>query len=111
VYSFIETKTFGRLVQKYLSDDEYCALQTALIENPEAGPVISGSGGVRKLRWAAPKRGKRGGFRIIYFLQRAQGLIWMLTMYSKNVTDTLSADVLRKIRAEIEDGEKKEGHR
>ena len=104
VYSFVETRTFSRLVQEYLSDDEYRALQAALIENPEAGPEIAGSGGVRKLRWAAPGRGKRGGFRIIYCLQPAQGSIWMLTMYAKNVTDTLSADVLRKIRAEIEDG-------
>jgi hypothetical protein len=39
-----------------------------------------------------------------YYSQRAQGLIWMLTMYSKNVTDTLSAEVLRKIRAEVDDG-------
>lgn len=98
-------------MQKYLSDDEYRALQAALIENPEAGSVISGSAGVRKLRWAAPGRGKRGGFRIVYYLQRAQGSIWLLTMYAKNVTDTLSADVLRRIRAEIEDGRKKKGYR
>ena len=111
MHSFIETRTFSRLVQEYLSDDEYRALQSALIEHPEAGSVIVGSRGVRKLRWAAPGRGKRGGFRIIYYLQRSQGFIWMLTMYSKNVTDTLPADVLRKIRAEIEDGEEKKGHR
>lgn len=98
-------------MQKYLSDDEYRALQAALIENPEAGSVISGSAGVRKLRWAAPGRGKRGGFRIVYYLQRAQGSIWLLTKYAKNVTDTLSADVLRRIRAEIEDGRKKKGYR
>jgi hypothetical protein len=104
VFTFVETRTFSRLVQEYLSDDEYRALQAALIENPEAGAVIAGSGGVRKLRWAARGQGKRGGLRIIYYLQRTQGSIWMLTMYSKNVTDTLSTDVLRKIRAEIEDG-------
>jgi mRNA-degrading endonuclease RelE of RelBE toxin-antitoxin system len=68
MFSFIETQLFSRLVQEYLSDDEYRALQATLIENPEAGSVISGSGGVRKLRWAAPGRGKRGGYRIIYCL-------------------------------------------
>ncbi len=54
VFSFIETRMFTRLVQDYLSDDEYQALQRTLIENPESGPVIRGTGGVRKLRWKAP---------------------------------------------------------
>ena len=49
--SFVETKLFTRLVQEYLSDDEYSELQQALIANPEAGAVVPGSGGIRKLRW------------------------------------------------------------
>lgn len=65
VFSFIETKLFTRLVQDYLTDDEYRELQTMLIEQPEAGDVIPGSGGVRKVRWRAPGRGKRGGYRVI----------------------------------------------
>jgi hypothetical protein len=52
--SFVETKLFTRLVQEYLSDDEYSRLQQALLSDPEAGAVIPGSGGVRKLRWALP---------------------------------------------------------
>ena len=58
MYSFIETRLFSRLVQEYLSDEEYQKLQSALMENPEAGDVIPESGGVRKLRWRAPGRGK-----------------------------------------------------
>ncbi|MDZ7736758.1 MAG: type II toxin-antitoxin system RelE/ParE family toxin [Gammaproteobacteria bacterium] len=103
MYSFIETRMFSRLVQEYLSDEEYRALQTVLIDNPETGPVIPGSGGVRKLRWAAQGRGKRGGYRIIYYLRKSQGVIWMLTIYPKNVTDSIPAAVLKKIREEIED--------
>ena len=60
VFSFIETRMFTQLAQEYLSDDDYRELQQALISNPEVGPVVPGSGGVRKLRWAAPGRGKRG---------------------------------------------------
>jgi mRNA-degrading endonuclease RelE of RelBE toxin-antitoxin system len=104
MYSFIETKLFTKLVLDYLSDDEYGALQEALIREPEQGPVIPGSGGIRKLRWAAAGRGKRGGYRVIYFLRRANGIIWMITMYPKNVTENIPAHVLRQIAKEIEDG-------
>jgi hypothetical protein len=60
MFSFIETRFFTKLVLNYMTDDEYSGLQRALMTDPEAGPVIPGSGGVRKLRWAAPGRGKRG---------------------------------------------------
>ena len=103
VFTFVETALFTRLVDEYLTDDEYLRLQVALAENPERGPVIVGSGGVRKLRWAAPGRGKRGGFRVIYYLRSHAGTIWMLTMYPKNVADNISAHVLRQIRREIDD--------
>src|SRR5437764_6173289 len=104
VFSFIETKLFTRLVQEYLSDDEYQELQKLLIEQPEAGDVVPGSGGVRKLRWRAPGRGKRGGYRVIYFARVERGVIWMLTMYPKNVADKIPAHVLRAIREEVENG-------
>jgi len=102
MYSFVETRLFTRLVGEYLSDDEYQKLQTALMDNPVAGDVIPGSGGVRKLRWRAPGRGKRGGYRIIYFVKASTRIIWMLTLYPKNVTDNIPSQVLRQIRKEIE---------
>ena len=104
MYRFIETRLFTRLVSDYLSDDEYRKLQTTLIGNPNAGDVVPGSGGVRKLRWAAAGRGKRGGYRVIYFAKMAQGVIWMLTMYPKNVAENMPAHVLRQIRKEVDDG-------
>ncbi|MGH9350009.1 MAG: type II toxin-antitoxin system RelE/ParE family toxin [Vicinamibacterales bacterium] len=108
--TFVETKLFTKLVQEYLSDDEYAALQQSLIANQEAGDVIPGSGGVRKLRWAVAGRGKRGGIRVIYFLRLRHGEIWMLTLYAKNVADNIPAQTLKKIKEEI-DAEGEAGHR
>jgi mRNA-degrading endonuclease RelE of RelBE toxin-antitoxin system len=101
MFSFIETRAFTKLVLEYLTDTEYAELQAALIVDPEAGSVIPGSGGVRKLRWAASGRGKRGGYRIIYYVRRTSGVIWMLTIYPKNVAETIPAHVLRRIREEV----------
>ena len=103
MFSFIETRLFTKLVLDYLSDDDYGRLQETLMRDPESGPAIPGSGGVRKLRWAAPGRGKRGGYRIIYYVRRARGVIWMLTMYPKNVAENIPAHVLRQIAKEVED--------
>ena len=104
MFTFVETPLFTRLVAEYLSDQEHGELQAALIENPEVGAIIPGSGGVRKLRWALPGRGKRGGLRVIYYLRSAQGVVWMLTLYPKNVAENIPAHVLRKILKEIEGG-------
>ena len=87
-----------------MADDEYRQLQAALLERPEAGGVIPGSGGVRKLRWRAAGRGKRGGYRVIYLPRTAQRVIWMLTMYPKNVAEKIPAHVLREIRKEVDNG-------
>lgn len=102
MFSFIETKLFSRLVGNYLTDDEYALLQGALIEAPDRGALVPKSGGVRKLRWAQPGRGKRGGVRIIYYPKTREGVIWMLTIYAKNETENIPADVLRKIKEEID---------
>ena len=102
MHTFVETRLFTKLVQEYLSDDEYGALQQALVANPEAGDVIPGSGGVRELRWSIAGRGKRGGIRVIYYLRSRQGQIWMLTLYAKNVSENIPAHVLKKIREEID---------
>jgi hypothetical protein len=100
--TFVETKLFTELVLDYLSDDEYAAMQQFLVVNPEAGDVIPGSGGVRKLRWGVAGRGKRGGLRVIYFLRRRHDEVWMLTLYAKNVADNIPAKVLKKIKEAID---------
>jgi hypothetical protein len=64
---FIEAPLFTRLLPDYLAEDDYIALQLFLVRDPEAGDLIPGTGGFRKLRWADPRRGKgkRGGLRVI----------------------------------------------
>jgi hypothetical protein len=103
MFTFVETRLFTRLIGEHLSDEEYLELQLAIARNPEAGPIIPGSGGVRKLRWARRGRGKRGGLRVIYYVRTRAGVIWMLTVYAKGVTESIPAHVLRQIRKEIED--------
>jgi len=74
------------------------------VGDPGSGPVIRGSGGIGKLRWAAPGRRKRGEYCVIYYVKRANGVILMLTMYPKNVAESIPAHALRQIRKEVEDG-------
>jgi mRNA-degrading endonuclease RelE of RelBE toxin-antitoxin system len=101
VYTFVETKLFTRLIDEQMSDDEFAALQLYLVVNPEAGDVIKGTGGVRKLRWKGSGRGKRGGLRVIYYLRLQIGQIWLLTAYAKNVKDDIPAAVLKRIKEEL----------
>jgi mRNA-degrading endonuclease RelE of RelBE toxin-antitoxin system len=104
VLTFVETKLFTSLIQQYLADDEYAALQQALAAKPDTGDLIRGSGGVRKLRWGVQRRGKRGGVRVIYYLRSHQGEIWMLTVYAKNEDASIPGHVLKKIKEEIDGG-------
>ena len=87
---FVETPIFCRRVQEYLDDDEYAELQTFLAERPDAGNVIKGSGGMRKLRWAGSGRGKRGGLRVIYYLWLGGAQFWLFTVYDKDEADDLN---------------------
>ena len=102
MFEFIETPFFTKSLDRYLDDDGYRELQTYLNEHPESGKIVPGSGGVRKLRWAAAGRGKRGGLRIIYYLRLARGHIWMLTLYGKNVREDIPAHVLKALKEAIE---------
>lgn len=64
---FIESPMFTRFIVDAMGDEEYGALQAALIQNPDVGDVIRGTSGLRKMRWRAAGRGKRGGIRVIYY--------------------------------------------
>lgn len=101
---FIETPTFTRLLSGLLTDDEYAGLQGVLVENPAAGDIIRGGGGIRKLRHALPGRGKSGGVRVIYYWLRDDGQIYMLLIYPKSKKGTLTDQevaVLRELVKEL----------
>ena len=98
---FIEATAFTKYVYEYLSDDEFLGLQSFLLQYPEAGKVVPGSGGVRKVRWAMSGKGKSGGVRVIYYFKRQDDEIWLLTIYSKNEVENIPAHVLRQVAKEI----------
>jgi len=78
--------------------------QSADVCRDDAGDLIRGSGGVRKLRWGVAGRGKRGGVRVIYYLRSHQDETWMLTVYAKNEEASIPGHVLKKIKEEIDGG-------
>jgi len=100
---FIETTVFTRQVLANLDEQEYRALQLYLALDPNAGDVIPGSGGLRKVRWGLSSRGKRGGVRVIYFWRSAAHTLYLLLLYPKNERDNLSPAELRQLRRLILD--------
>ena len=99
----VETPIFTRQVMSELSEDEYRLLQLHLLQHPEAGAVIPGSGGLRKLLWRMPGRGKRGGARLIYFSRTSAGRLYLLFLYPKNERSDLTRAQLRTLRELVED--------
>lgn len=91
---FRETTIFTQKLLEILPDDQYSDLQKALASNPELGEIISGGGGIRKVRWSLPGKGKRGGVRIIYYWAVSRDLILMLLIYPKSrQTDMTPAEI------------------
>ncbi len=99
---FVETRAFTRRVEALLPGEVYRALQAALVVNPDAGPVIRGSGGLRKLRWSVAGRGKRGGARVIYYHHRPGETLLMLFVFAKNERSDLSSAQLSTLREIVE---------
>ena len=85
------TRTYERAIRKLLPEDTRREMEAAIVAAPEAAPVIRGTGGIRKLRWAGSGRGKRGGIRAIYFWHAGPEAVYMLTAYAKADRDDLTA--------------------
>lgn len=99
---FVETHVFTKQVTSIMSDDEYQALQKHLAQHPDAGAVIEGTGGLRKIRVAIGGRGKSGGARVIYYYFASASQIAMIFAYPKNVQATLTAEQKKMLKAVVE---------
>ena len=103
--TFIETHIFSRSRAQYLSEESFRAFEEWLLENLEAGDLIVGTGGCRKVRWAQPGRGKSGGVRIIYYYKSRNARVFLLMVYPKSLQDNLTVaqkNLLRNIIKQLE---------
>lgn len=99
---FVETPLFTRRVKELLDDDAYGEFQGFLRDNPEAGDLIEGTGGLRKMRVGAKGHGKRGGARVIYYHFVSRENIALLMIYPKNEQRDLSNDERKALKSIIE---------
>lgn len=99
---FIETPVFTREIRGLLPDEEYRMLQTALMFRPDAGDIIRGGGGLRKIRWNLPGRGKRGALRVIYYWDPPE-TVYMLLPYKKTDQDDLTPEQLKFLRTMVKE--------
>jgi hypothetical protein len=97
-----ETPVFVRYAVEVWSEAERQEFITFIAANPEAGDIIRGSGGCRKVRWSRGGSGTSGGVRVIYFLARDE-VIWLMIVYAKAKFDTLPAAFLSQLRKEVDD--------
>jgi len=104
MYTVIETPTFTEDAKGLWSEEDRGAFCAWLAANPEAGDVIPGSGGCRKVRWRRQGTGKSGGVRVIYFTRLESGELWLLVIYAKSVRGNIPAHLLKSIREVIENG-------
>jgi hypothetical protein len=93
----VETEEFLDDVTNVLSEDEHDALILYVAHHPEEGDLISGAGGLRKLRWSARGKGRRGGSRVIYYFHSLDVPLFLMAIFAKNVQADLSSDQKRAL--------------
>jgi len=98
----IETTVFTKKLRALLPDEVYRELQNELVLNPGKGRVITGSGGLRKIRWNIPGKGKSSGIRIIYYWVKKKDILLMLLIYPKNEQDNLTSVQLKTLKTLVE---------
>jgi mRNA-degrading endonuclease RelE of RelBE toxin-antitoxin system len=101
--AFIEHPAFTRFIQDWLKEDDYREFQLWLAENPDAGDVIPGMAGLRKVRMALPGRGKRGGARVLYLHFRCGETIFLVYAYTKGDVDDMPTDKRKAVKQLVEE--------
>jgi hypothetical protein len=104
---FVELTPFVAFRKEYWTDEDLRAMQNVLLVTPDAGDLIRGGGGLRKLRWSAQGRGKRGGARVIYYWHVPGDRVYLIYGYVKSRTEDLNArqlKVLRELMKDIDHG-------
>lgn len=99
---FVESTIFEKLRPDYISEEDFRELQKALLTNPKLGAVIQGTGGLRKMRFKAKGKGKRGGIRVIYYFLDLKKRFYLLTIYAKNEVTELTASQKNKLKQFME---------
>lgn len=101
MYSIIETFDFQKKVKEIWSEDEKFEFFIYIATYPEAGVVIPGAGGLRKIRWSSSNKGKRAGARVIYYNELQKGYIYLLDIYKKNLQENIKSGKLKTLRRDI----------
>lgn len=102
-FGFTETDKFRTDATRLIGEDGIARLQLLLCGHPEDGDVIPGSGGIRKLRWRASGRGKRGGARVIYYFALSDERILLLDIYAKNEKGDLSQSEIKRLKITVDE--------
>lgn len=102
MYTIVELPIFSKKARELLSDDDLEALAEYLARNPDTGAVISGSGGLRKLRWGSRFSGKRGGCRVIYFNRLQLGQVILVAIYSKRRRESFTNNELIQFKKALD---------
>jgi mRNA-degrading endonuclease RelE of RelBE toxin-antitoxin system len=93
----VETPIFTKRIARILDEESYRLLQLHLLHRPNAGDIIRGSGGIRKIRWTPSGSGKRGGARVLYYWAVNKETVLMLFAFEKSERDDLTPDQVRQL--------------
>lgn len=99
----IQTTVFEKVIGRFISDEEYRHLEATIVQYPEKGDIIPGSGGIRKLRWKRQGLGRRGGLRIIYYWITEDYQILMLYAYPKSQQEDLTKDQVKELKKLVQE--------
>ena len=96
--TFYETTSFTQSISKLRAEAQCLELKQELTRNPEKGNLLRGTGGFRKVRMRLPGRGKSGGARVIYYYLSADGVVYLVALYAKNIQEALTAKQTKQLK-------------